>query len=108
MKTINNRTTNYPVDDAFLNRFSPRAMSGENITDEELMTLFDAARWAPSLSNEQPWRFIYALKNTPSFEKFFSFLMEGNKIWCKNASVLIVTISKKDLTKGGLNIAHSF
>ncbi|MFA4975206.1 MAG: hypothetical protein WC839_01405 [Candidatus Paceibacterota bacterium] len=49
MKTINNRTTKYPINDIFLNRFSPRSMSGEKITEEELMTLFEAARWAPSL-----------------------------------------------------------
>lgn len=108
MKTINTRTTEYPIDDIFLRRFSPRAMSGENISKEELMTLFEAARWAPSLSNEQPWRFIYAMRETPSFKKLFSFLAEGNKIWCKNSSVLIVTISKKDLSKDGPNIAHSF
>lgn len=108
MKTVNNRTTKYSINDIFLNRFSPRAMSGETISKEELMTLFEAARWAPSLSNEQPWRFIYAIRETPDFDKFLSFLMEGNKIWCKNASILIVVISKKDLSKGGINIAHSF
>ena len=108
MKTINNRTTKYDINDIFLNRFSPRAMSGEKISVEELMTLFEAARFAPSLFNEQPWRFIYAFKDTPAFEKLFSFLMEGNKIWCKNASVLIVLISKKTNIKNEPNITHSF
>jgi nitroreductase len=108
MKTTNNRTTKYSIEDIFLERYSPRAMSGEAVSKEEMMTLFDAARWAPSLSNEQPWRFIYALRDTPHFEKLFSFLAEGNKTWCKNASLLIVAISKKDLAKGGPNLAHSF
>lgn len=108
MKTVNDRTTRYEIKDIFLERYSPRAMSGESITKDELMTLLEAARWAPSLSNEQPWRFIYALRDTPHFEKLFSFLAESNKTWCKNASLLIMAISKKDLARGGPNLAHSF
>lgn len=61
------RTPEYAhVDSLFIERWSPRAMSGQPITQEELMTLFEAARWAPSSYNEQPWRFIYAQRNTPS------------------------------------------
>lgn len=94
-KTINGRTTEYPIDDIFLKRHSPRAMSGEKISEEELMTLFDAARWAPSAFNIQPWRFIYAMRDTPEFETLFSFLVQFNKDWCKNAGALVVTISRK-------------
>lgn len=108
MKTINNRVTEYPIDDVFLNRFSPRAMSGEKISKEELMTIFEAARWAPSSMNAQPWRFIFARKDTPEFEKFFNFILEKNKIWAKNASTLIVLISKNNLEDGSLSISHSF
>ncbi len=108
MKTINNRTTKYEIDDVFLNRYSPRALSGEAINQEELMTLFESARFAPSAFNSQPWRFIYGMKDTPAFEKMFSFLTDGNKIWCKNASVLVVTISKKNFDNGKPSITHSF
>ena len=108
MKTINTRTTNYPIDDNFLNRYSPRAMSGEKITKEELMTLFEAARWAPSSSNTQPWRFIYTMRDTPEFETFLSFLTENNRTWCAKAGVLVVTISKKTNTKGDQMLTHSF
>lgn len=108
MKTINNRTTKYPIDDIFLNRHSPRAMSGEIISQEELMTLFEAARWAPSSKNAQPWRFIYAINGTPIFKDFSSFLMDGNKIWCKNTSSLVVVISKKSFDDGTLSNIHSF
>lgn len=108
MKTENGRTTEYPIDDVFLKRYSPRAMSGEKITEEELMTLFEAARWAPSSMNAQPWRFIYAVKETSEFDKFLSFLFEGNRIWCKNASVLIVMVSKKNFDNGNPSISHSF
>lgn len=108
MKNINNRETKYPIDDIFLKRYSPRAMSGEIINKEEIMTLFEAAHWAPSSNNNQPWRFIYALRENPEFEKFLSLLAEGNRIWCKNASALIVTISKKTFDNGSLSITHSF
>jgi nitroreductase len=108
MKTINERTTKYSIDDIFLKRYSPRAMSGESVSKEELMTLFEAARWAPSASNIQPWRFIYAVRDTPEFEKFLSLLTEGNRIWCAKAGVLVVTISKKNNDKGALSITHSF
>ena len=108
MKTVNSRTTQYPIDDTFLKRYSPRAMSGEKISEQELMTLFEAARWAPSSYNDQPWRFIYALRDTPEFEKLFSFLIEFNQAWCKNASALIVTISTKNTSKGTPSATHSF
>ena len=108
MKTTNNRTTKYDVDDSFLKRYSPRAMSGEKISEEELMTLFDAARWAPSSSNIQPWRFIYAMRDTPEFETLFSFLIQFNKDWCVRAGALIVTVSKKTRSKGEPSITHSF
>ena len=108
MKTINNRTTKYPIEDVFLKRFSPRAMSGESISKDELMTLFEAARWAPSASNIQPWRFIYATREMPEFQIFLSFLMEGNRIWCAKAGVLVVTVSKKNTDKGTPSVTHSF
>ncbi len=94
MKILNNRNTNYPIDDVFLKRYSPRAMSGETISEEELMTLFDAARWAPSAFNIQPWRFIYAENGTEDFKKFISLLSDWNQVWCAKASVLIIVISK--------------
>lgn len=108
MKTLNSRTANYPINDIFLKRYSPRAFSGEAVSVEELMTLFEAARWAPSASNRQPWRFIYAMRGTPEFEKLFSFLIDFNKDWAVRASVLIVTVSKKTKSDGTLNRTHSF
>ncbi|MBP6904894.1 MAG: nitroreductase family protein [Candidatus Pacebacteria bacterium] len=107
MKIVNTRTTEYDINDIFLKRYSPRAMSGESISRNELMTLFEAARWAPSSRNEQPWRFLYAFKNTPDFELFFSFLTESNQLWCKQASVLIIGLSKKIGQDGNPNPKHS-
>jgi nitroreductase len=102
------RKPDYPIDDLLLRRWSPRAMSGE-LSDEELMTLFEAARWAPSSSNEQPWRFIYAKKGTAYWDVFFDFVSEGNKRWCKTADILVVIISKNRFTKYDAdNSTHSF
>ena len=108
MKTINGRETGFPIDDIFLKRYSPRAMSREAISKEELMTLFEAARWAPSSSNRQPWRFVYAMRDTPEFDKLFSFLIDFNKDWCKRASALIVVISDKTKKDGSFSPTHSF
>jgi nitroreductase len=72
------------------------------------MTLFEAARWAPSASNIQPWKFIYTTKDMPEFVNFLSFLMDGNKIWCEKAGALVVLISKKTSDKGTLSPKHSF
>lgn len=108
MRTINSRTTEYEINDLFLKRHSPRAMSGEKVSKEELMTLFEAARWAPSSYNLQPWRFIYAMRDTKEFENIFSFLVDFNKSWCINAGALIVTISKKTDDKGQPSVTHSF
>ena len=108
MKTINNKSTEYPIDDIFLQRYSSRAMSGEAISKEEIMTLFEAARWSPSSMNAQPWRFIYAMCGSPEFEKFFSLIMEKNQIWAKNSSALILLISKNNLDDGSFSAPHSF
>lgn len=97
------------VSDIFINRWSPRAMSGENVSTEELMSLFEAARWAPSSYNNQPWRFLYARKGTENFDLFFNLLVEFNQGWAKNASALLVVISKKTFEHNGKDSrTHSF
>jgi nitroreductase len=88
------RKPDHEISPIFINRWSPRAMSGEEIDREDLMRLFEAARWAPSSMNNQPWRFLYAVRNTPHWEKFFGLLVPGNQAWCKDAAALIVVVSK--------------
>jgi nitroreductase len=90
------RKPNYPINPLILNRWSPRSMTGEALDDGDIMSLFEAARWAPSSYNNQPWRFIYAKRNTEHWNRFFNLLAEGNKIWAKNAALLIVVISRKN------------
>ena len=103
------RKSEYPVDEIFLKRWSPRAMSGEEISHDELMSLLEAARWAPSSFNNQPWRFLYARRNTNNWELFFNLLVEGNKTWVKNAAALIVIVSKKTFDhNGNPSKTHSF
>ena len=90
------RKTDYPVKDFLLGRWSPRAMTGEALSNEHLMTLFDAARWAPSAYNEQPWRFTYATAKTEGWNKLNALLGEWNQQWCANAGALVlITATKK-------------
>lgn len=90
------RKPEYKVHDLILGRWSPRAMTGEKISNEELMSLFEAAKWAPSSYNNQPWRFLYANRDSDNFKKFLSFMVPLNQAWAKNASVLVVVASRKN------------
>ena len=84
-------------------------MSGKEISDKDLMTLFEAARWAPSSYNNQHWRFLYAKKNTPNWDVFLNLLAEPNQAWAKNAAVLLVITSKKTFDYNSKPaITHSF
>ena len=89
------RTSQYPIQDIILNRWSPRAMTGESIDDATLMSFFDAARWAPSSMNNQLVRFVYAKRDTEHFQKFMNVLVEFNQKWCANAAALVMIISRK-------------
>ena len=103
------RQADYPIEPLFLKRWSPRAMSGEPLTEQELNTLFEAARWAPSTYNEQEWRFLYARTGGPHWPTFLGLLMEANQVWCRNASVLVVVLSHQVFERNGKpNPVHTF
>ena len=87
------RIADYPILDIIINRWSARAMSGEAITDQELFPLFEAARWAPSSYNNQPWRFIYAHRTDEIWQTFLNLLVPFNQSWAKNAATLIIVAS---------------
>lgn len=89
------RRPGYEIHPIILSRWSPRAMTGEGLSDDELMPLFEAARWAPSSYNGQPWRFVYAKRETEHWDKFYNLLAEGNKLWAQKAAVLVVVVSRK-------------
>lgn len=103
------RQPDYPIDELFVRRWSPRAMSGEPLTRDELWTLFEAARWAPSTYNEQEWRFLYAPTGSEHFGTLFDLLVPGNQAWCQRAAVLVVVISHKVFARNGKpNPVHTF
>lgn len=86
----------HSINELLYHRWSPRSMTGESISDEELMSLFEAARWAPSSMNAQPWRFIYAKRESKDWDRIFGILSENNQRWVTKASVLIVIISNRE------------
>jgi flavin reductase (DIM6/NTAB) family NADH-FMN oxidoreductase RutF/nitroreductase len=104
------RIPDYPIDALFLQRWSPRAFTRESISEAELLTMFEAARWAPSCFNSQPWRFLYARRDTPNWDQFLGLLIEYNQSWAKNASALIIIVSNtlmKDVVTGEWVPSHS-
>ena len=99
--TTQPRIADNPIEQHFLERWSPRAYTGEAIPEATLKSLLEAARWAPSCYNAQPWRFIYARRDTPHWEKFLGFLNEFNQSWAKNASAIVIVISKSTSLPAG-------
>ncbi len=105
----NGRTSVFPIHEIFLKRWSSRAFSGETISEKEILTLFEAARWAPSSSNSQPWRFLVATRDSEEWPKFFNLLVEFNQAWAKQAAALVVIVSHQIIENSGkLLPTHSF
>ena len=102
------RQADHPVERIFVDRWSPRAMSGEEIPNDELLTLFEAARWAPSSGNNQPWRMLYAPCRSRHWPLFFDLLVESNRVWCARAAALVVIISKTTFENGKPCRTHSY
>lgn len=103
------RKSTYPIHQVMLKRWSPRAMSGESISEKELFTLLEAARWAPSSFNNQPWKFIFARKGTPFWKPFLELLSKSNRTWARHAGVLIILASQRTHTHNGkYSQTHSF
>lgn len=87
-------------------RWSPRAFSEEAVSPEDLRKLFEAARWAPSSYNEQPWRFLVGVKGDSTYQRIFDSLVEFNQMWAKSAPVLILTLSRREFTHSGKSNHH--
>src|SRR5215510_8168969 len=103
------RTADHEIEPLLLDRWSPRAMSDEEISCEELMRLFEAVRWAPSSFNSQQWRALYARRGTEHWQTFFDLLVDANKVWAKNAAVLVLFISRKRFEHDNEpSITHSY
>lgn len=103
------RQAEHPIEQFILDRWSPRATTGESIAPDELLRLFEAARWAPSSYNAQPWRALYARRESEHWPTFLGLLVEGNKLWAKDAAALVVFISRKNFDHNEKpNLTHSY
>lgn len=90
----NTRQPDHPVADIFPARWSPRAFTDEKMSEQDVHLILEAARWAPSASNVQPWRFVYTLRGDSSWDAILGALVPANQLWAKNASALIVVMSQ--------------
>lgn len=101
--------TKHKISDFIVNRWSARSFADKTIDDTILETLFEAASWAPSANNEQPWIYIYAKKGEENFDKLWECLMPGNQPWAKNAAVLGITIARTTFAaNGNMNISARY
>jgi nitroreductase len=104
MSNRSNRSADYPIHPMFLERWSPRAFAAVPITESELMAILEAARWAPSSFNAQPWRFVYARRDTATWPGFVDLLTPRNQEWARHASALVFLVSKATMRPIGADI----
>ncbi|MBD8893214.1 nitroreductase family protein [Roseibium litorale] len=107
------RTADHPVEPLFLGRWSPRAFDGSSMPETDLKIILEAARWAPSAFNIQPWRFVYALRGDENWETLVNLLNPFNRDWAQNASALVYLFSDtlidgKDGAEPRASGSHSF
>ncbi|WP_417684918.1 nitroreductase family protein [Roseibium sp.] len=106
------RNAEHPVEPLFVGRWSPRAYDGSQMPQADLMTILEAARWAPSAYNVQPWRFVYALRGDANWDKLLDLLNPFNKDWAQRASALVFLFSDKLVDQEGaeplVSGTHSF
>ena len=108
MNIVTNRKTAHQIDPIHLERWSSRAFSTRKVEEEKLHNIFEAARWAPSAANWQPWHFVFAQEQA-DLEKFHSFINDNNVEWCKRAPVLVAVVSKLTRNEeGDPNPFHAF
>jgi nitroreductase len=101
--------TDYPIEETLSRRWSPRAFSDRPVEPDKLRRLFEAARWAPSSFNEQPWAFIVTIKEKPEeYAALLSCLIESNQQWARLAPVLMVSVAKLNFDKTGKANRHAF
>lgn len=105
MQTISIETSTEfesPVLDVIKNRKSRRAYAAKAVETEKIKSLFEAAKWAPSSMNDQPWTYVYATKEQPElWNKIFEVLNDGNKVWAKDAPLLVVSLARKYFSSNG-------
>ncbi|TWB86801.1 nitroreductase [Bradyrhizobium macuxiense] len=107
------RAPEYPADRIFVDRWSPRAFNQDQIPEDVLKSFFEAARWAPSAFNSQPWHFLYAFRGEPEFDIFLNPFIDFNKEWARHAAALIYLLSRTYFmppgkTEAQFSRTHSF
>jgi len=101
--------THYTIHDLFRQRWSPRAFDERPVEIEKLQSLFEAARWAPSSNNEQPWRFVIGTKeNQTAYDRLLACLVEGNRKWAHRAPVLILSVASVNFEDDAKPNRHAF
>jgi len=101
--------TQYPIEEVLRQRWSPIAFSDQAVEPEKLRSVLEAARWAPSSYNEQPWSYIVATQDNPDeFSPLLGCLAEGNQAWAKNAPVLMLSVAKLTFERNGVENRHAF
>jgi nitroreductase len=94
--------TDFSVHDLIFNRWSPYSFADKSVSDDDLRSLFEAARWAPSSYNEQPWSYIVAKKeDADEFQRLLSCLVDVNQVWAKSASALALGITRLNFARNG-------
>jgi nitroreductase len=100
--------TRASVHELIRNRWSPRAFSNRDVSDEDLKAILEAGRWAASSMNEQPWRFLVARKSDgPGYQRMLDVLVPANQEWARYAPVLIMTVAKKNFSRSGAPNHHA-
>jgi nitroreductase len=101
--------TMYPINYLLRQRWSPRAFAERRVEPEKLRSVLEAARWAPSSFNAQPWNFLVATKDDPAdFQRMLGCLVEANQTWAKSAPVLMISVATSAFTHNGKPNRHSF
>ena len=96
--------TDHQINELIESRWSPRSFSEKPVSEEDIKSMFEAARWSFSCANYQPWNYFYAMHaDDTKFEKLFSCLTPGNQKWANNAAILIVGVIKRKFDNGELN-----
>ncbi len=105
------RKPEHDIAPIFLERWSPRSYTEEEIPDSALMSCFEAARWAPSSTNQQPWRFVYCKRGGENWENFKEAIQERSRLWAKDAAAIVFFISKTAVFARGehkISRSHAF
>jgi nitroreductase len=98
----------HPVSELIRNRRSIRSFSKEQVSESQIRSLFEATRWAPSSTNEQPWYYLYVTRDQKeTWDRFIDCLNDTNKIWAKDASLLIFSMARKQFSRNGVQNAHA-